>query len=600
MTHSLQQLAAAAAALALSTTFAQAQTVDADLANCRGVNYIISGSNNCTDQWVDYEPGTVTDNLTALDAMGVNGVRVWGSYNVWADATYGGSTYEANLQDLLEKAFEREMLVMLVLFNSYGAQPSAPCPPPEGHTQYVNPCGVELDAEVVGWFKSPAGSAFPLATNPSIDQYLTATFTTVEAALANEPAGQIIYDVWNEPGGKADAEELAWVVGRIKAFGDRRTTVGFKLADDNQALIDELVLQSMDPADLDVISHHPYAIFEEFIVREAANARTVAQVGVMTPRPIIASEAVSHGKGQDYVHVIDWLRGQNEGFMVWEAFASQTMFKNVDGLFYEDQPTATEVKVRDLEGVHRLLGMAVDDGHEPSLRARLKDETENGYIAYKPANYEFTAPEAHDLVMNFADRYANRVYSLHFDEYPTNELGAVIAFYEAMFGTNKRSLERLGELTTQQLDDWDDLLTALETAKTNLSIPGVEDAFEDMSDFLAPEVAPYAASLNTAPDIVYFDASAEAIYQGHTATVELTLSAVVNDADRLSDLASADIYYSLDGSNYTPLQLVIDNGWLGGTFNAPPLMAGQAYYCLLLVDDGEAAPVVQEIVLTSY
>ena len=551
--------------LSLQTSAAaMAEAVNATLTNTRGVNYVVPGSMNPIDQWLSYDAPMVETTLTTLDAFGVNGLRVFGSFEVWQ---YQPAQYKQDLTHLATEAFGREMLLMLVLFDSFGGEPSG---------------DVFADAANGTWLKSPGqavlgGTGFALLA----DQYILDTMTAVQDArdaLGVGPTGQVVYDIWNEPGADAPDEslpgslevpydEIAAMIQSIKAIGNERTTVGFVRVDENQALLDTLA----DPTQLDIISHHPYGIFEAVVQTEAARAAAIGG-----GRPFVATEVVLHGAFQDCAHVLGWLEKAGEGFFVWEAFASKTQFAALDGLFYEDPSTPTTALVRDLEGVNKLLSLAVKQGFVPTKQAVLKGLFDPGYLHYMPTPYAFTTPMAHDLLLNWNQQYGVVHPPL------TTPAAQTASFYRLLFSWAVVSLDSLSLLSsadTLQLQQLQSVAVAAELAG---DMTGVKNAYDALASMIAPLIVQYglAEPLNTAPEVVYMTVSPTPLVGLSTLTIDL----LVNDADRNTDIAFVALFdmigwdmipltdqggglfrFSLPGVGALPTGLVI--GFLGGVID---------------------------------
>ena len=582
-----------------------AESVLPDLSNCRGLNYVVGESKNPTDQWLNYEPDVVADNLDILAAFGVNAVRVFGNMDVWRHYdSLGQSTYEDRVKDLVQKAYDRDILVMLILFDSasIGSDP-----------------GDVTQNAASGWWKTP-GDAYVEAgweaNQTEIAHYIGDTMAAVQAA----GAGQVIYDVWNEPK-IPDAEHVILALETVKAIDPQaRTTVGHAGAKGNATLFAMAPLTMLETPvedNVDVLSHHPYGIFEDHVVNQ------VGQVAVHG-KPHVASEAGNHGRGQSYMHVIDWLSGAGEGFFLWEAFASETPFTGVTGLFYSrDNPTAplpNNVAVRDLEAVNKLLAMAVDRGHNPSKIAKLRATSHSGYIAYYPTTYGFTTSNAYDLLLSWDLRYGAETYS----QTPlagylsTPQTIQPVDFYDTILGWTKTGLKKLGTLTNEQEEDYDtcrtDLwaaLTAIANATNFVTIgppqtlslfDDVDDAFSCMASNVALGTSQHApVDLNTAPEIAYIKTSLSSVPLSSGPPLsnqfELTVEMVINDADRLFDIADADIKFSSDGISFTTLNPTwwTARGYLKATFVMPPMQAGQPYLVMGRVEDDSGAW-VEEVV----
>jgi len=364
----------------------------------------------------------------------------------------------------------------------------------------------------------------------------------LQDAADAQPVGsnpQVVYDIWNEPGPDAPVtgvpgsyrvpyDEIVAIIDMIKAIRNDRTTVGFARVEGNATLLSFMI----NPANLDVVSHHPYGLFEAVIQQELADAQAIAN-----GRPVVATEAVYHGACQDAAHVLTWFERAGEGFFVWEAFASETPFLYVGGLFYADPPAAGEVKVRDLEGVNKLLAMAVNNGFEPTHVGVLKLSSDPGFIPYAPTPYEFTAPKGHDLLVNWQTQYG-----IAYPPLSLNDNGASWIFHSQLLTWATVSLGKLNLLTPTDVDF---VLAASANAIQAWGLgdlPGAELELDAVAGLFGPKIASnqLAEPLNTPPEAVYLRATPNPYVPGAALDIDL----VVNDADRIDDLILVQLYYS--------------------------------------------------------
>jgi hypothetical protein len=545
-------------AILASASASFGQSVDDDLTNCRGVNFNLPNATNPVGQWFLYDTTTTSadQDLDTHAAFGINAVRVFGSYEVWK---YDAAEYRADLQDFAGKVFERDMLLVLILFDSIGAKPWENVP--------------NMAEEYAGWIKSPHPNVLPLVPGVgSWQAYVADTVASVEAALAGAGGtGQVIYDAWNEPGGPpglaAIQQSTANVVGEIKSRftdpDDARVTVGFASVSHNTILIDNMP----DPDDLDVISFHPYVSFESDLVADADEARSYALRGLpptATPRPMLASEVVLHGSSQSYGHVLRWLERDNVGFLAWEGIASITKFRFIDGLFYADAPVPEARFVRDIEGINTVLSIAIArDQHVPSLVGRRKELGNEGYIPYTPVPYESTTADFHDLMSDWSTYFVPAVHT--------------VDFLKGSGSKFKNGLLRLegANMSQQEKDDVNTHWAAFEAAETNAAAAA---AIEQMAAVFVPYLPPHREPSNTVPEVVYLRGDLVVVPSFPLAEISMEVQMLVNDADRLSDVASAKVSVWSGGQwvllrEETTAQLALD-GYVSGSFHPPLPLSG--------------------------
>ena len=154
-----------------------------DYGQIRGLNYVGSWAPNPVGHWRFYDAARVEAELGYMAAIGVNAVRVFLSYAVWA---VEGAAMEAKVADLCQRSAARGIAVLLILWDTIGDPPS--------RTPYD---------DLSGWVSNPgpAKVADP-AFLPEADAYVAAM---LGAAI---PTGaELIWDVMNEP----DNEPLGWL-----------------------------------------------------------------------------------------------------------------------------------------------------------------------------------------------------------------------------------------------------------------------------------------------------------------------------------------------------------------------------------------------------
>jgi len=489
------------------------------------------------------------------------------------------------------------MQLMLILFDSYGGDPSG---------------NVTIDAQSVGWIKSFTDvEQGQFASNPDIITYLGETVNAVDIARNQNPGAQVIYDMWNEPAQLVSDGDLEHAITTLKGFTNERATIGFARV----GRVGPLLSSMITPANLDVISMHPYGMFQAVVQAEVAQARAYAQSGGLN-RSIVASEIVNHGLGtQDYGHILGWMEEEGVGFFAWEAFASETIFAGIDGLFYDEPSIGNDIFVRDVEGVNKMLSMAVAHGFEPTKVARLLPATHSAFIEYSPFPYDFNVAKAHDLLLNWNARYYGEAYTrtmlegfLDGDDTPIKFYYQIL--YQAVsansavdpyMGIELIQKNALRDQANSELAVLNGAFSVYASNMTMANTMAVEDAISDLeitleafADFLRdtridpidPMRPGYATNPleNSTPEVVYFKYSWLPLFTGGAGagSLKLHVDMLFSDVDRLEDIVYSDILYSLDGGTYIGLNLVPSDlepnasGYLETTISVPPLMPGQS------------------------
>jgi hypothetical protein len=338
-----------------------------DAQTIRGMNYVGSWAPNPVGHWRFYDAARVELELGMMASIGVNAVRVWLSYAVWA---VEGSGMAAKLTDLLDRAAARGIVVMLVVWDSVGATPS----------------GTPYD-DLAGWVANPgpAKIADP-GFLPDADLYVEAV-----AAAAAASAAEVIWDVMNEP----DHVPLAWVLHHHVLIKDLApaswTTVGYFFA----------ASAAQTAALVDVISYHPYGIYRRNVSVPTQTARAIA--AAHGDKPILATElGFPGGGGQRYEDVLDYVRVEGVGFFLFQAMiGDHPLFpwKHGTGFFFVDGT------IRDLEGVRAFQSLAKAQGFAATDYPHVNDGTGPLWVPYAPMPSGFGAPENAAFLVDFAQKY---------------------------------------------------------------------------------------------------------------------------------------------------------------------------------------------------
>lgn len=334
-----------------------------DYSNVRGFNYVpvyprlfdeppdlpahltYRGSASPTATWRFWQKEDIDRQLGYLKGFGCNAVRVFLAHQVWEYEEQqrrpgGRNLFIDRFLELVALCEKHRMYLMPVLWDAFS---------PFG----LDPGPVPYD-DIDRWRHYPAHRDTNLQW---AEAHRAADYVRAVCGAARDSHAIFLWDVMNEP----DPAWVDWFAANMRWIREadpnpaHGITVGFA------ALIDFIENRVVADPLLDVVSYHPYGMFQENIDEWTRLARKHAEPPIADRRkPVLATEGGSPGQFSRYEDYFRQIRNQGVGFMPWVAVIDDLRgwlpFDNGTGIVFADG------EVRDVPAVEALQRYAREDG----------------------------------------------------------------------------------------------------------------------------------------------------------------------------------------------------------------------------------------------